>query len=162
MDTAARLGFWHTLIRVHAAFEFEPGKHVPAADRGARLFEAAKAGLGEVEDLEPPSPQRSVSLVHAEKDAGEQCRFFSPGACTDFEYRVTLIVGILRQERPFYPLLEAGETLPQGAQLVLGERLQLQIFTRLGHIRQRREIVLGAAQRIDALNDRAELAVFLR
>src|ERR1700730_13719573 len=133
MDTAARLGFWHTLNTVHAGFEFEPGKHVPTADRGARLFEAAKAGLGEVEDFEPPSPQRSVSLVHAEEDAGEQRRFLSSGACTDFEYRVTLIVGVLRKERPLHPLLEAGETFTQGAQLLLGQRLQLQIFARFGH-----------------------------
>src|SRR5260370_14434683 len=111
MDAAARHGLGHALNTVHAGFEFEPGKHVPPADQGASLFEAAKAGLGEVENFEPPSPQRSVSLVHAEEVAGEQCCFIPPGACADFEDRVTLIVTILRKERPFHPLLEAEETL---------------------------------------------------
>ena len=84
-------------------------------------------------------------MVHAEEVAGEQCCFLSPGAGAHFEDRVTLIVAILWQEGQLHPLFKAGETLSQGAQLVLGKRLQLRIFTQFGQIRQGREFVPSAA-----------------
>ena len=96
----ARLGLGHALDAVHAGFEFEPGEHVAAGDRGGRLLEPAEPGFGQVEHLEAPAAQRGVALVHAEQLGGEQRRLVAAGAGADFEDRVALVVLVLRQAAP--------------------------------------------------------------
>ena len=53
--------------RCTPGFEFQPREDVTPADRRARLLEAAKPGLRQVEDLKAPTAQRRISLVHAKK-----------------------------------------------------------------------------------------------
>ena len=103
-----------------------------------RFLEAAEAGLGEVEDFEPPAAQGGITLIHAKERGGEQRRLLPAGAGADLEDGVARVVGILWQQRQLDLLLERGEALAQGLQFVFRKCFQFRIFTRLGEIREAR------------------------
>ena len=117
---------------------------------------------GQVEQLEAPAAQRGIALIHAEQNRAEQRRLLAAGAGADFEDRVALVVFVLRQQGQPDLELELGEAPAQRAHLLLGHRLHVGVVAGFGHLRRGRELGLGAAQILDAVDNRAELAVFLR
>jgi hypothetical protein len=121
VDTTSRLGFWDALDAVCPRLKFEPGENVPTAYQGSRLFKSAEAGFGKIEDLEAPPSQGGVPLVHAKELRCEQCRLVAPGTRADLEYRVSLIVGIFREQRQLHLLLKIRQTLSQRLQFFLGK-----------------------------------------
>src|ERR1700730_7927559 len=105
VDTTSRLGFWDAVDAGDPRLKFEVGESVPTADQGSRFFKSAEAGFGKIENLEAPPSQCGVPLVHAKELRCEQCRLVAPGTRADLEYRVSLVVGILRKQRQLYLLL---------------------------------------------------------
>ena len=162
MNAAGRLGFRHALDAVYPRFEFEPGENVPAADRGGRLFKSAETGFREVKNLETPPSQCGIFLVHAKEFRREQCRLVASCPRADLEDGITPVIGILRQECQLDPLFQRRKPLAQRAKFVLGKHFQLRIFTRLGEIREGGKLVAGAAERVDPVDDRGQLAIFFR
>ena len=107
--------------------------------------------------------QRRVALIHAEQVGGEQCGFLAAGAGADFEDRVALVVLVPRQQRQLDLHFQLGQPLAQRLHLLFGKRLQLRFSaSSLGHFCRRRQFLLGSAQRLDTVDDRLQLAVFLR
>src|SRR6516225_2163361 len=162
MNAAARFRFGYPLYTVHAGFKFQPRENIRAADDRTGLLEAAKPGLGKIEHFESPPPQSGISLVHPKKLGREKRGLLPTGAGANFQDGIALVVGILWKKRQFYLLLEPRQPLAQRAQLLLGQLLQFGIFGRLGDIGDRRGLIPSAPQAVDALDDRVELAVFLR
>src|SRR6266436_2381022 len=97
VDAPARLGLRYALDAVYAGLELQPSEHAGPADQCRRFLKAAEAGLGQVEEFEAPAAQRSIALIHAKEVGSEQRRLLPPGAGSDLEDGVALVVGILWQ-----------------------------------------------------------------
>jgi len=67
-----------------------------------------------------------------------------------------------RQERHFDGKFQLGQPFAQALHLFFSERLHLGVAVRPSHLLGGRELALSAAQRLDAIDDRRQLAVLLR
>ena len=125
VDAPARLGLWHALDTVDAAFELEAGKDPLALDPGHSLLDAAKLGLGKLHQVETPALRFGVFLIHAQQVAREKCGLFPAGAGADFEDRGAGIGGVLRQKRDPQPVLHRRDAILQRRDFILGQCLHL-------------------------------------
>ena len=82
MHAALRLGDWHPLHAVHAAFELQPGPDAVggvalACDGQRGVLVPAEVGEGLVEHGHVPAVALGVPDVHAGQVGGEECRLLA-------------------------------------------------------------------------------------
>ncbi len=137
----------HALDAVHAGLELEARIGTVAADLGDDLLVAAGLGVGRGHHLQLPATPLGIAGIHPEQVGGEQRRLLAPGAGTDLEDHVAVVVRIARHEQRTEGRLELGGADLEARELVAGHRSDLLVGI-VGH----------ASRGVELLADRAPLA----
>src|SRR5206468_6340688 len=98
MDTTLRFGGRHALHAMAARLELELRVGALAYDAHDHFLEAAELGLRRRHDLDLPAVAFGVTRVHPEEIAGKERRLVSPGAGTNFEEDVAIVVRVSGQQ----------------------------------------------------------------
>jgi hypothetical protein len=110
---------------VDAGFEFQPREDVAAGDFGAGFLDAAQAGVGVVEDFEPPAMRLGILLIHREQFGREQPGFVPASGGTDLQDGRTGVCFVFRQQGETDFVLQHRDLRLQRAQFGLGQFLHL-------------------------------------
>ena len=159
VDPALRFGRRHALHAVHAGFEFQPREHVAAGDGGDDFPIAADPGLAGIHDFEFPVVQGRIPGIHPQQVGGEQRGLVAAGAGPDLQDGVALVGLVLGQQQELHLLLEFRNARLENRKLLLGHRLHLGIGE---HGVEIVALAFGRLERMDALDQRREVGIFLR
>ena len=99
VDAPLALGRRHALHAVHAALPAQAAEGTFTPHGVDHLAVAALRALGGIDQLGLPAPLLGVAQVHAGDLFGEQRRLVAAGAGADFQDRVAVVIGVVRQQR---------------------------------------------------------------
>src|SRR5690606_16586754 len=86
------------LDAVNARFKFQLREDASTGNRSNDLLIAAGIAFAGRDDLDLPALLGGIAIIHAEEIAGKDRRLVPASAGADFEDRVLLVGGILREE----------------------------------------------------------------
>jgi len=158
VDAALAFRRGHALDAMDAGFVFQAGKHVAAGDLRHALLDAAQAGVGVFQDLDPPALRLRVFLIHLEQLGGEQPGLVAAGSGADFQDGAAGVGLVLGQQGQADLVPQGGQAVLQLIEFGLGQVLHL-------GVREHRLRIglgtLGRAQLANALDDRGQLGQLL-
>jgi hypothetical protein len=96
MDSALGFSSWHALDAVDACFKLKMPVSIGSADGESDFFVAAHFVWAFTEQLDFVSMNFRPANIHAVKFTGKQGSLVAAGTSPDFDYGVTLIIGIFR------------------------------------------------------------------
>ena len=159
VDAALCLGGRHALHAMAARLELELRVGALACDAHDHFLEAAELGLRRRHDLDLPAVAFGVTRVHPEEIAGKERRLVTPGAGTNFEEDVAIVVRVLRQQHLLEVARERRHLLGGGRALFLRECPHPGV---LRDLVGRHEIVLGGEILTEAGDHRADFRMLFR
>jgi hypothetical protein len=145
---------------VHSGLVLERAVDAVAGDGHARVLDPSGGVLGAVEQRHlPPAPLR-VAQVHAQDLGGEEARLVAAGAGANLEDHVAVVVLVPGEQQDFELLLQPGELLAQGRQLLLSHLAHVGIL-----VHEQRlvvaHLVADPLELAEGLDQRLELVALL-
>ncbi len=161
MDATTGFGGRHALYAVNAGFELQLAENTLAGHRGDDFLVAAHLTFGHRVDLDLPALPRGITAIHTEQVAGENGRFVTAGAGTDFENGGGIDVLILRRQQQGHAMLQFGQGGLQLFQFLSGQRRQVRIVQRR-HLFQFGHRLARLLETADRVENRLQFGMFLR
>ena len=131
LDAALGLGLRNPLDAMDAALKLKTGVGTLAGDLHRDLLKAPELRGILIQDVDMEPLVLSIHAVHAEQRARKKCRLFSPGAGSDLQNDISVVVGILGEQQDFQLLGKLQCILPGLLQFLRGQFLEFRVLTAL-------------------------------
>ena len=143
LDAALGLGLGDALDAVDAGLVLHDGVDALAGDLELDGLEAARVGRGAGEHLDLPALGGREALVHLVQVSREDARLVAADAGANLNDGVLLVVGVCRDEKELDVLLQGGELLLVGGDVLLEHCLLVRVSGLVQHLLGGLDVIEG-------------------